>query len=145
MTHMRKAIWILSSIVLVSCAEGAAPELPASIAIQPGSAMLDAIGRTAPLGTKVMSESGSEMQVTGISWTTSAPAVATVDGDGKITAVGEGDATITATLSESIKSTAAVSVRATIALSISLQSMQNAVTDQTKTSAAASVVVNAAP
>ncbi len=55
---------------------------------------LEGIGGTGRLGASVAAVNGSSVPIT---WTSSNPSAATVDGNGVVTAVGNGEATITAT------------------------------------------------
>jgi uncharacterized protein YjdB len=141
---MRSLFLVSACILAASCGEGATgPELPASMSIQPATIVLDAVGRASQLVPVVRGASGSQLPLPPLTWSTNAPAVATVAADGKVTAVGEGDALITAAFSDDVKTTAAVNVRATISMTISLQSMLNGVVDPTKSTAAATLVVSA--
>lgn len=73
--------------------------LKEAVVVRPTSVKLDktqqqlTVGDTASLSATVLPENASNRTVT---WSSSAPAVVTVDGSGKLTAVAEGTATITA-------------------------------------------------
>ena len=64
-----------------------------SVTVSPATATLDQLGKTTELTAAVLPENASDKTV---SWSSSAPGVATVDATGKVTAVAEGTATITA-------------------------------------------------
>lgn len=68
---------------------------PASVAVAPGAATLLSLGDTAALSATVRNASGGTL-ATSVTWTSSAAAVATVDGEGRVVAVANGTATITA-------------------------------------------------
>ena len=80
----------------------------ASVAITPGTASL-AIGKTTQLAATAKDAAGQVLSGRTIAWATSAPAVATVDGNGIVTGVSAGTANITAT-SEGKAAQAAITV-----------------------------------
>ena len=77
--------------------------------MSPGSLSFAALGETAQLAATVLDQNGQAMQGRSVTWASSAPAVATVNASGLVTAVGVGSATITAT-SGSATGTASVTV-----------------------------------
>ena len=68
-----------------------------SVTITPSSATLNAIGETAQLEATAFDTGNSAIGGAVFTWSSSDPAVATVDGDGLVTAVSNGTAQITAT------------------------------------------------
>ncbi len=79
------------------------------LTIAPASVTLD-IGETAPLSaTAILSNGSSEILSTGVAWTTSNAAVASVDVNGVVQALAPGTATITATF-ETFSASCAVTV-----------------------------------
>ena len=69
---------------------------PASVAVTPAAATLPAIGGTIQLVAQALDASGLPLAGTPLSWTSDAPAVATVSPTGLVTAVAYGTARITA-------------------------------------------------
>ncbi|MEX2473503.1 MAG: Ig-like domain-containing protein, partial [Gemmatimonadota bacterium] len=82
---------------------------PASVAVTPEAPTLLSLGDTANLSATVRNASGGTVS-TSVTWTSSAAAVATVDGEGRVVAVANGTATITATAG-SANGTASVTVQ----------------------------------
>jgi parallel beta-helix repeat protein len=66
-----------------------------SLLLSPGSLSLRT-GAVAPLSAVVSDSEGDTLSGVTVTWSTSAPAVATVSGDGHVTAIGAGSAVITA-------------------------------------------------
>ena len=67
-----------------------------SIVIEPSSATLMAIGETVQLSASVLDGNGQPVAGATVEWSSSDEAVATVSGQGLVTAVGNGSATVTA-------------------------------------------------
>ena len=86
------------------------PPRAMSVAVTPDQATLDAIGATVALTATARDGDGNVMAGKTFAWTTSEPAVATVDASGAVTAVGEGDATISAEV-DGLSDAATVAVR----------------------------------
>jgi uncharacterized protein YjdB/alpha-tubulin suppressor-like RCC1 family protein len=76
---------------------GPPPPAPVAVVAISGPAGAVAPGRTLQLGAVVRDAAGAELANRGVSWTSSDPAVATVDGVGAVAAVKPGRAQITAT------------------------------------------------
>jgi hypothetical protein len=78
---------------------GPTPDDPVltSVSVTPAAGSLSALGATTQFSASPRDQGGSAFAGASIAWTTSAGGVATVDGNGLVTAVGEGQATITAT------------------------------------------------
>ena len=70
--------------------------VPTSIEITPSSATLNAIDQTVQLAPVVLDENGAEIADASVMWTSGAVDVATVSGQGLVTAVNNGSAVITA-------------------------------------------------
>jgi len=85
------------------------PPIPvASVTVSPGDLSI-LVGETQPLTATTRDQAGNALVGRTVSWTTSAPAVATVTAGGSVTGVGSGSATITAT-SEGKSGSATVAV-----------------------------------
>lgn len=82
----------------------------ASVAVNPSTATV-AIGATATLSATVRDASGATLSGRTVTWSSSAPQIATVSSSGVVTAVAAGSATITAT-SEGKSGSAAITVPA---------------------------------
>ena len=85
-----------------SCGDGAlrpiAPPVRLdSVVVTPESAGLATLGDTVKLRAAVRDQNGFEPPGVDVTWTSSAPEIATVDASGVVTAAGVGSATITAT------------------------------------------------
>ena len=78
-----------ATVTVIQAADG--------ITLEPSEVTLIAIGETAQLTASVVDDRGELIAEAGVEWSTSDPAVATVDGDGLVTAVSNGTAQITAT------------------------------------------------
>jgi hypothetical protein len=114
---MRKVFLHTVAVVFVaSC--GAEPNIidpdtnpvPTTISVQPTEVTLDAVGATEQLTATVKDQNGRTMTGAAVTWVSSALGVATVAGDGLVTALGEGTAEITAS---SGSATASVAVAVT--------------------------------
>ena len=92
-----------------------APPAPTvqSISVTPASATLTALGATTALAAQVTLSNGNLSTNPTLTWSSSAPAVASVSGT-TVTAVGNGSATITAT-SGSVQGTALITVQQAVA------------------------------
>ena len=99
----------------VGCGDGGteplSPDPPraTTLTVTPATAERTALGATVQLTAEVRDQNGNVMSGATVSWSSSAPAVAAVDGSGLVTAAGNGTATITATAG-SASGTAAVTV-----------------------------------
>ena len=85
-----------------SCDDGAVqlaepPARPDSVLVTPERAGLAALNDTVRLRAGIRDQNGFELPGVGVTWTSSAPGIATVDTLGVVTAAGVGSATITAT------------------------------------------------
>ena len=72
------------------------PPRPTTVTVTPAMASLTAIGATVQMSAHVLDQNGQAMAGAAVTWTSSAAAVATVDGSGLVMAVTNGTATITA-------------------------------------------------
>jgi uncharacterized protein YjdB len=70
---------------------------PASVLLSPAVDTLEALGAVLALSAQVLDASGTPVADAQVTWTSSAPAVATVDAGGIVTAVSPGGVTVTAT------------------------------------------------
>jgi uncharacterized protein YjdB len=87
-----------------------APVPVAAVEVTLGAASLE-VGETTTATAVVRDSAGGALAGRAVTWTSSAPAIATVDASGAVTAVAPGTATLTAT-SEGVAGTAALTVRA---------------------------------
>ena len=100
-----------------ACGDGASepttptpdPPRATSVTVTPSTAQLAAPGSTVQLAAEVRDQNGNVMGGAPVSWSSSAAAVATVDGSGLVRGRDEGTATITAT-SGSAEGTATITV-----------------------------------
>ena len=83
--------------------------VPATVTVTPSSANLSALGETVQLTATVRDQHGNAMLGVVVSWSSSAPMVATMDATGLVTAAGNGSATVAATAG-SARGIAAVTV-----------------------------------
>ena len=73
------------------------PPRPTTMTVTPSTAELAALGATVQLTAEVRDQNGNAMSGAAVNWSSSATAVASVDGTGLVAAAGNGTATITAT------------------------------------------------
>ena len=73
-----------------------ATPIPSSVLVSPATVALVAVGDTVRLEAQVRDQNGNPMPAVAVTWSSGAPAVATVDPTGLVTAVANGSATITA-------------------------------------------------
>ena len=92
--------------------------VPSSIAITPSSALLT-VGTTAPLTAEVRDQFGTVMPGLAITWSSSATGVASVSGNGMVTAVALGTATVRAAVG-TLVGTASVTVQNVPVASVSV-------------------------
>ena len=87
----------LVALGLASCSDATAPVVPTpnTLTVAVGGFSFAALGRTQQITVTVRDQGGAPMSGIALSWTTSAPSVATVSTTGLVTAVGNGAATIT--------------------------------------------------
>lgn len=69
---------------------------PEKINVSPDNIQLNEKGASAPLTAEAVDKNGAKVEGVAITWSSSAPDVASVDEGGKVTAVGSGSATVTA-------------------------------------------------
>lgn len=94
-------------VLLVSCSDPTkldpltegAPETPraTSVVVSPDSLTFSSLGATEQLTATVRDQNNQTMSTATVTWQSSNPSVATVDGTGLVTSVADGSATITAT------------------------------------------------
>lgn len=70
--------------------------IPASVSVTPGAVTLPSVGSTIPLAAQVLDANGNAVPAAVVTWTSSAPGVASVDPSGMVTAHAAGSAVITA-------------------------------------------------
>ena len=111
---------LLATALATGCGDGAVepppppPPVPTTITVSPASAMLQSLGETAQFTAEVRDQNGQTMANAAVTWTSSAPSVATVVASGLVTAVANGTATVTATAG-SASGTATVTVDQVVA------------------------------
>ena len=99
----------------LSCGDGATEPpaattpIPSVVRVTPATVELSALGDTAQLTADVRDQSGQPMAGAAVTWASGAPGIATVDGQGLVTAVGNGSTTITASAG-SVSGSASASV-----------------------------------
>lgn len=103
-----------------------------------------AVGRTSQFAVEARDGQSRVMATPALTWTSSAPAVATIDEGGRVTAVGDGDAVVTARYGE-VAAAARVRVRAVVQFSARLSASRNSVPDTAKAAARATMIVRARP
>ncbi len=94
---------VLAAVALVKgCGDGDGPTetpeapRPMTLTVIPLTAELNALGATVQLAADVRDQIGGVVAGATVTWQSSTPAVATVDGSGLVTAAGNGEATVTA-------------------------------------------------
>lgn len=87
------AVWVLPT----ACDSGSAPPEPTTLSLTPSTISFTALGQTQQVSASVRDQDGQVMAGAGLSWTSSAPSVASVSSAGLVTAAGNGTATVRAT------------------------------------------------
>ena len=72
-------------------------QVPRRVTVSPETVAFDAFDQSRQLSAAVLDANGHEIEGAGVAWSTANPDVATVDGDGLVTAAGNGETTVTAT------------------------------------------------
>ena len=105
---------IVCLLLLTACGDSTTgpPPVATSIELSTTSLTFNSLGQTEQLTATVQDQSGATIKGADLTWTSSAPSVATVSSAGLVTAVADGTATITAT-SGSVSATATVTVQTT--------------------------------
>ncbi len=94
---MMPARWLSLVIFVVACGRSTTDATPSvSLAVSPASLLLVAIGQHEQLKATVTSSDGAPVSGRAVSWSSTAPAVATVDASGVVTAVANGETTVRA-------------------------------------------------
>ena len=97
--HVRTLLTVaaLTSAGFLATCDSVEPELPEAtlLRVAPEAMVLGWIGETAAAAAVVLDQFGNEFPAT-VSWSSSAPSVATVDAQGSVQATGNGVATVTA-------------------------------------------------
>ncbi|MFO7894265.1 MAG: Ig-like domain-containing protein [Longimicrobiales bacterium] len=110
---MRAAITVtLMLLFLAGCGEGepSGPEDPVatSLAVEPATSTLTAVGASALLVASVRDQDGAPMPGADLTWASTDATVATVSAAGQVTAVGPGEARIAATAGAATDTAAAI-------------------------------------
>lgn len=103
--------------ILVACGDGTVeppPPVATSLAVSPAEAALTALGATTQFSAVVRDQSGNPMPGAAVNWSSTDPAVVSVNSSGLATAVAVGSTTVTATAG-SASGTATVSVDQAVA------------------------------
>src|SRR2546422_2517766 len=88
---------LTAGLLAVACTTHSEPEVPASVALTPGSIdTLIGAGDTVRLSAAALTSGGKTVRGVSFTWTSNNPGVAVVDANGLVTAVSNGTATITA-------------------------------------------------
>lgn len=109
-----KAMILVTAMVLGAACSGVGPLAPGSelpVTLAPEAPVLGAIGSRTRIDIRF--PDGVQPSPNEITWRSSAPMVATVDGEGFVTAVGDGTATITASFA-GLSASTTITVAATI-------------------------------
>jgi len=87
------------------------PECAASVAIEPSALTFGAVGETARLSVTVVDAEGRVVESPAVTWESDDPAVARVDGTGRVTARAAGITAVTATYNSVVTGRTGVAVR----------------------------------
>jgi hypothetical protein len=102
-----------SSLLVAACGGGPTDtRVPGAISVSPTSVALDAVGQTQQLTASVTDVDGNPISPPSVSWSSDHTSVATVTGNGLVSAAGSGTAVITATAG-SVTATASITVTQT--------------------------------
>ena len=83
------------ALILIASGDGLSG---GEIAIGPETAIIDSPGQTAQLTATVQGQGGETVSGVAMDWSSADPSIATVDSDGRVTAINSGQTTITAAL-----------------------------------------------
>jgi hypothetical protein len=97
--------------------------VPGSVSVAPASVTLAALGATARLTAQVRDQNGNLMAGEAVAWSSSSPAIATVDATGLVTAVADGNATITAAAGSATGTASVVVHQVPVTLSLTPDSL----------------------
>lgn len=86
------------AVAVGSCTSSTEPPKVTAVQLAPGAVALDAIGAVQTMVATVLDQRSAPMSGTGLTWSSSAPGVATVSPVGAVAALMNGTATITATV-----------------------------------------------
>lgn len=92
------AVALLLAFAVGSCTSSTEPPKVTSVALTPTLIALDAFGATQQMTPVVLDQRGAAMSTAGITWSSSAQAVATISPTGLVTAITNGTTTVTATV-----------------------------------------------
>ncbi len=87
---------VVAVVLAAACDDPVPAPVPTTVTVSPTSADLVAVGETVQLTATVKDQNGNTMTDVAVTWSSSARAIATVDGVGLVTAAGNGRATISA-------------------------------------------------
>lgn len=107
---------LVATLCALGCGDGGTepspapdPARPTTVTVTPATVELEAIGATAQLSAEIRDQNGQAMAGATVTWSSSAPAAATVSATGLVTAVDNGTASVTATAG-GVSGSAAVTV-----------------------------------
>ncbi|NNM34642.1 MAG: hypothetical protein HKO53_16300, partial [Gemmatimonadetes bacterium] len=103
---------ITTGFVLAACGSGTEPRVASEVVVSPSVQTAQTIGQMVQYSAVVRDAQGNELSGRTVEWTSTDPAVATIDATGLATAVGVGATTIRATV-EAASGTATLSVEPT--------------------------------
>ncbi len=122
----RAAAVVALTLLLASCGDDAAgPEIPVATTIQivAGATELAAIGATTVVTATVRDQNGTAMAPEGLVWSSDDADVASVSGQGVVTAVGNGSTMLRATVGDAEGSVGVTVVQAAAALALDADSL----------------------
>ena len=145
--NRRRIAMGLSLLAVLSCGDSAtapapppdpppAPR-PTAVSVSPATAELTAVGATVRLAAEVRDQNGQTMAGATVTWTSDAPAVATVNSAGVARAVANGTATITATAGDASGSASLTVAQEVSAVAVTLPADSLEVGDTLRVVAAA--------
>lgn len=113
--HLSRPLVLLAltaGFVMAACGSGTEPRVASEVVVSPSVQTAQTLGQTVQYSAVVRDAQGNELNGRTVEWTSTAPAVATIDAMGLATAVGVGQTTIQATV-EAASGTATLSVEPT--------------------------------
>lgn len=136
--QLRQGVLALTVPALILACDSTDPPVATTINVSPSTGAFVALGETLQLSASVLDQNGEPLADATVTWTSSDPAVATVNASGLVTAAGNGNARVTA-------SSGGASGNAAVTVAQEIVGMDVAPTSQTLVSFGETLQLSARP